>query len=112
MHIATVELETGESDCAQPSPEQRRRIMDFMARSRSMIPELASALRRAEAERDAQHAEVLRLTGERDALQEACDRKALQDRQAVQYIMSLRDSKILRLQERVATLELLRRGGK
>lgn len=61
MHIATVELETGESDCAQPSPEQRRRIMDFMARSRSMIPELAAALRRAEAERDELRATVTRL---------------------------------------------------
>ena len=60
MHIVTVELETEDSDVPQPSPEQRRRIMDFMARSRSMIPELAAALRRAETGRDAQAKEFAR----------------------------------------------------
>ena len=40
----------------------------FIARARTLVPELAAALRRAKAERDAQHAEVLRLTGELEAL--------------------------------------------
>lgn len=37
-----------------------------MDRARTLIPELAAALRQAESERDAQHEQVLRLTVERD----------------------------------------------
>ena len=76
--------------------EQNVRDAEFIARARTMVPELAAALRRAEterdaalkqsaaweiqaqdmrdrlikaeAERDAQHEQVLRLTAERDAL--------------------------------------------
>ena len=80
---------------------------------------------KAEAERDAQHALVLRLTAERDAAREALAQKHLSERQSVRYVISRRDARIAeltatrdlltaenaRLQERVATLQP-RRGGK
>lgn len=104
------------------------------AAGKSMGRTLANAaadmyLRRAEqaeSERDAQHAEVLRLTGELEAAREALAQKHLSERQSVRYVIARRDGRIAeltatrdlltaenaRLRERVATLELLRRGGK
>lgn len=80
----------------------------------------------AEAERDAQHAEILRLTGERDEAQQALSQKHLSERQSVRYVLDRRDARIAeltatrdlltaenaRLQAEVATLRYLHNGGR
>jgi len=129
----------------------------FIARARTMVPELAAALRRAEterdealkqsagwasearvlrdlrdrlvraeAERDAQHALVLKVTAERDEAQQALSQKHLSERQSVRYVLDRRDARIAeltatrdlltaenaRLQAEVATLRYLHNGGR
>lgn len=83
---------------------------------------LRAAIRRAEAERDAQHDLVLRLTGERDEakadavrLLTAASQQAITNARRVAELTATRDlltAENERLQARVATLELLLRGGK
>lgn len=127
---AVIELEPGDewtpfcNDCAHA-------IVEELARA---VQEQRIAIRRAESERDAQHAEVLRLTGERDAVAKDLARiravsaiagsvarwdsllnEMHKQKAKVSELTATRDlltAENARLQARVATLELLRRGGK
>lgn len=97
----------------------------FIARARTLVPELASALRRAEAERDEARAQVWGLIcagsnmAERKqhfrGLWETALEAGLKLERSVSELTATRDlltAENARLQARVATLELLRRGGK
>jgi hypothetical protein len=89
------------------------------------VQQLRQTVRRAGAERDAQHAEVLRLTGELEALATKTGDVEWREDAAV-AVVKMRGRQIAeltatrdllteenaRLQKEVATLELLRRGGK
>ena len=91
----------------------------------ALIEWLMKRAEKAEAERDAQHAEVLRLTGELDALatktgdvewrEDAAVKVVKMRGRQIAELTATRDlltAENARLQARVATLELLRRGGK
>ena len=96
----------------------KRQTQEVSAKAIELTKEVSAKLDQAEAERDAQHAEVLRLAGERDALvlhnaeiEEAMLRAADQ-RDELTVTRDLLNGENARLHERVATLELLLRGGK
>ena len=103
----------------------KRQTQEVSAKAIELTKEVCAKLEQAEAERDAQRAEVLRLTGERDAaraqlfanaeddrltdtLQQFIDR----ERAELTATRDLLTAENARLQARVATLELLLRGGK
>lgn len=77
----------------------------------SLVCERTQALRRAEAERDAQHAEVLRLTGERDSAREGWQQEVIKGIARASTVCELADA-LDEARAQIATLELLHRGGK
>ena len=105
---------------------ERDAALKQSARWEIQAQDMRDRLIKAEAERDAHHDLVLRLTAERDKAREALAQKHLSERQAVRYVLDRRNARIAeltatrdlltaenaRLQKEVATLELLRRGGK
>lgn len=82
----------------------KRQTQEVSAKAIELTKEVCAKLEKAEAERDAQHAEVLRLTGERDAAREALAQKHLRERLSVRYVLDRRDARIAEL---TATRDLL-----
>ena len=83
----------------------KRQTQEVSAKAIELTKEVSAKLDQVEAERDAQRAEVLRLTGERDAARDALAQKHLSERQSVRYVIACRDGRIAEL---LKTIEELR----
>lgn len=120
---------TERDEARRDAEAYKRQTQEVSAKAIELTKEVCAKLEQAEAERDAQHAEVLRLTEERDEARRREDELLAHVEQVeLRYHATLRerDSARLecestrdlltdenaRLQARVATLELLLRGGK
>jgi hypothetical protein len=106
MHIATVQHENEDSDCAQPSHEQCRDLMDGIVRFRTLVPALAAAVRRLEEELEAA---TTQLAKKFKTLEEIARERDAVRKQAAEWEVQAQDfrDRLVKAEEflRVVTLE-------